>query len=132
MNIHVSANKLTLGLSVSLIGSHLTADQLNPVSPRVVTGPPKSSFLCDAKSKPALIIKSRLVLTVAHDDDLSWYIHNVYPEGTDVHSKLQQVCQQSKCSDRVLCRKGFTCLKTSSLTLFLFLKENIEQKQICL
>ena len=77
MNIHknipVSVTKLTLGIRVSFIDSHLTADKLFPVNPRAITGPPKMSLLLEAKSMPALIIKPRFIL-VTHTDDLGWYI----------------------------------------------------------
>ena len=72
-NIPVSVIKLTLGLRVGFISSHLTANKLFPVNPRVITGPPKMSLLLEAKSIPALIIKPRLIL-VTHMDDLGWYI----------------------------------------------------------
>ena len=68
-NIPVSDTKLTLGLRVGFISSHLTADKLFPVKPRAITGPPKMSLLLEAKSMPALIIKPRLIF-VAHTDDL--------------------------------------------------------------
>ena len=71
-NIPVSVTKLTLGLRVGLIGSHLTEDKLFPVNQRAMTGPPKMSILFEAESKSGLIIKPRLIL-VAHTDDLSWY-----------------------------------------------------------
>ena len=70
-NIPVSGTKLTLGLRVGFIGSHLTVDKLIRVNPRVITGPPKMSFLHKAKSTSALIIKPRLIL-FAHTDDLGW------------------------------------------------------------
>ena len=70
-NITVSGTKLTLGLRVGFIGSHLTVDKLFLVNPRAITGPLKMSLLLEAKSMPALIINSRLVL-VAHTDDLGW------------------------------------------------------------
>ena len=72
-NIPVSITKLTLGLLVGFIGSHLTADKLFPVNPRAIKGPPKMSLLLEAKSMPALIIKPRLIL-ISHTDDLGWYI----------------------------------------------------------
>ena len=72
-NIPVSVTKLMLGLRVSSISSHLTADKLFPVNPRTITGPPKMSLLLEAKSMLALIIKPRLIL-VTHSDDLGWYI----------------------------------------------------------
>ena len=70
-NIPVSGTELTLGLRVGFIGSHLTVDKLIPVNPRAITGPPKMSFLLEAESLPASIIKPRLIL-VAHTDDLGW------------------------------------------------------------
>ena len=77
MNIHksipVSVTKLTLSLRVGFISSHLTVDKLFRVNPRAIRGPPKISFLLEAKSMPALIIKPRLIL-VTYTDDLGWYI----------------------------------------------------------
>ena len=77
MNIHknspVSVTKLTLGLRVGFISSHLTVDKLFPANPRAITGPPKLSLLRETKSIPALIIKPRLIL-VTHTNDLRWYI----------------------------------------------------------
>ena len=72
-NIPVSVTKLTLGLWVSFISSHLTVDKLLTVNLREITGPPKMSLLLEVKSTPAFIIKPRLI-PVAHIDDLSWYI----------------------------------------------------------
>ena len=70
-NIPLSGTKLTLGLRVGFISSHLTVDKLLIVNPRAITGPPKMSLLLEAKSMPALIIKPRLILA-AHTDDLGW------------------------------------------------------------
>ena len=70
-NIPVSGTKLTLGLRVGFISSHLKVDKLFPVNPRAITGPPKMSLLFEAKSMLALIIKPSLIL-VAHTDDLGW------------------------------------------------------------
>ena len=70
-NIPVSGNKLTLGLRLDFISSHLTVDKHFPINPSAITGPPKMSLLLEAKSMPALIIKPRLSL-VAHTDDLGW------------------------------------------------------------
>ena len=75
LNVHkipVSVTKLTLSLRVCFISSHLTVDKLIPVNPRAITAPPKMSFLLEAKSMPALIIKLMLIL-VSHTDDLGWY-----------------------------------------------------------
>ena len=59
-NIPVSDTKLTLGLRVGFISSHLTADKLFPVNPRVIMCPPKTRLLLEAKSMPAMIIKPTL------------------------------------------------------------------------
>ena len=72
-NIPVSNTKLTLGFRVGFISSHLIVDKLCPANPRAITGPPKMSLLLEAKSMPALSIKSRFIL-VTHTDDLGWYI----------------------------------------------------------
>ena len=72
-NIPVSINKLTLGLRVGFISSHLIVDKLFPINQRAITGPPKMSLLIETKSMPALIIKPRFIL-VTHTDDLGWYI----------------------------------------------------------
>ena len=69
----VSITKQTLGLRVGFISSHLTGNKLFPVNPRAITGNPKMSLLLMAKSMPALIIKTRLIL-VTHTDDLAWNI----------------------------------------------------------
>ena len=63
-NFPVSGTKLTLGLRVGFISSHLTVNKLLPVNPRAITGPPKMSLLLEAKSMPALIIKPRLILVI--------------------------------------------------------------------
>ena len=77
MNIHknipVSVTKLTLGHRVGFISTYLTTDKLFQVNPSMITGPPKMSLLHEAKSMPALIIISRLIL-VTHSYDLGWYI----------------------------------------------------------
>ena len=72
-NILVSVTKMTLGLRVGFICSHLTADKLFPVNPTAITGPPEMSLRFEAKSMPALIIKPWIIL-VTHTDDLGWYI----------------------------------------------------------
>ena len=57
-NIPVSVTKLTLGLLVGFIRSHLTADKVSKVNPTAITGPQKMSLLLEAKAcMPALIIK---------------------------------------------------------------------------
>ena len=85
-NIPVSVTKLTLGLRVGFILSHLTANKLFPANPRVITGPPKMSLLLEAKSMPALIIKPRIIL-VMHTDDLAFYIMSNQQGQTDVHAR---------------------------------------------
>ena len=72
-NIPVSITKLTLGLRVGFISSHLTAEKLFPVNSRAITGPQEMSLLLEAKSMPALIIKPRFIL-ITHADDLGWCI----------------------------------------------------------
>ena len=74
-NIPVSVTKLTLGVRVSFISSHLTEDKLFPVNARAITGPPKMSLLLEAKSMSALIIKPWLIL-VTHTDDPGWHIRS--------------------------------------------------------
>ena len=69
-NIPVSNTKLTLGLQVGFISSHLIVDTLFPINQRAITGPLKMSVLLEAKGMPALIIKSRFIL-VTHTDDLA-------------------------------------------------------------
>ena len=71
-NITDSVTKLTLGLQVGFISSHLTVEKLFPVNPRAITGPPKMDLLLETKGTPALSINPRLIL-VAHTDDLIWY-----------------------------------------------------------
>ena len=70
-NSPVSVTKLTLGLRVGFISSHLATDKLFRVNPRAITGPPQMSLLLEAKSMLSLIFKPRLTL-VAHTDDLGW------------------------------------------------------------
>ena len=72
-NIPVSITKLTLGLQVGFISSHMIADKLFPVNPKAIMGPPKMSLLPEAKSTPALIIKPRFIF-VTQMDDLLWGI----------------------------------------------------------
>ena len=71
-NIPISITKLTLGLRVGFISSHLIADKLFPINPRAITGPLKMSLLLEANSMPALIIKPRFIL-VMRTNDLGWY-----------------------------------------------------------
>ena len=59
-NSPVSVTKLTLGLQVGFVSSHLTANKLFPVDPSA-TGPMKMSLLLEAKSMLAMIIKPSLI-----------------------------------------------------------------------
>ena len=63
-NIPISDTKLTLGLWVGFISSHVTVNNLFPVNLRAIIGPPKMSLLLEAKSMTALFIKPRLILVV--------------------------------------------------------------------
>ena len=99
-NIPDSVIKLSLGLPVSFISSHLTTDKLFSVNPRVITGPPKMCLLLETKNMPALIVRPRLILVV-YTDDISWYITSNQQEQMFVqHRKPQQDFQQSKCYSR--------------------------------
>ena len=68
-NISVSITKLTLGLQVGFISSHLIVDKLFPINLRAITGLLKMSLLLEAKIIPALIIKLRFIL-FTHTDAL--------------------------------------------------------------
>ena len=96
-NIFVSNTYLTLGLRVGFISSHLTADKLISVNPRVTTGPSKMNLLLEAKIMSALF-KPRLIL-VAYTDAL-FFGQNVQPAATNAHSKPLLDCQQTKCYAR--------------------------------
>ena len=85
-NIPVSVTKLTLSLRVGFIGSHLTADKLFPVNPRVITGPPKISLLLEAKSTPALIIKPYTTLNPALHTDPALPMNHALPKRPTLHS----------------------------------------------
>ena len=123
--ILVSLTKLTLGLRVGFISSHLTADKLFLVNSRAITGPPDMSLLLEAKSTPALIIKYSLWCNTGsaltswqswRPDNLafwqscmwrfwtnicpSWLDVMYQPAETDVRSKSQQDCQKAKCYAR--------------------------------
>ena len=58
---------------VGFISFHLTTDSLFPVNSRVITSPPKMSFLLEAISMLALIINPRLIL-VTHNCNSIWSI----------------------------------------------------------
>ena len=61
-NNPVSVTKLTLGLRVGFISSHLAESRLIPDNPKETTAPPKMSLLLEAKSTPPLIMKLRIIL----------------------------------------------------------------------
>ena len=123
-NVPVSITKLTLGLRVGFISSHLTADKLFPVNPRAITGLPKMSLLLEAKSMPALIIKPRFVL-VTHTDDLGWYIGTNQvgptsrPAGKDVRSKLNRIVRKPNVTP-----SQFLYCTTNSIPIDLMFQEN--------
>ena len=94
-NSPVSVTKLTLGLGVGFISSHLPANKLFPVNPREIAGKPKMSLLLEPKSMPALIIKPRLIL-VMHTDDLDCNITS-NQQGQMFVQNLKKYCQQAKC-----------------------------------
>ena len=98
-NSPVSVTKLTLGLGLGFISSHMSVDTVFLGKPRAITGPAKMSLLLEAKCMPELTIKPRLILAT-HMDELAWLAHNVQPAGTDVRSNPQQDCQQAKCYAR--------------------------------
>ena len=72
-NIDVSDTKLMLGLRVCFISSDLAANELFPIYPRAVKGPPKMSLLLEVESTSALIIEPRCILVI-YTDDLGGYI----------------------------------------------------------
>ena len=72
-DISVVITEQTLSLLVGFISLDLAADKLFPVDQRAITGAPKKRLLLEAQSRPALIIKQRLIL-VAHTDALNCYI----------------------------------------------------------
>ena len=65
-NIPVSITKLTLGLRVGFISSHLTADKLLPVNPRAITGPPKTSLLLLAQKHACIDHQTKVYPCYAH------------------------------------------------------------------
>ena len=72
-NIPVSDYKLTRGLRVGIINSHLASDKLFQTNLRALTGPPKMSLPLEVSSRHELIMKPRLIL-VEHSDVVCWYI----------------------------------------------------------
>ena len=98
-NIPVSVTKLTLGLRVGFIGSHLIADKLFPVNPTAIMGPPKMSVLFEPKkSMPALIIKQRFIL-VTNTDALGWYI-TTNKQGKMFIQNLNRIVRESNVTPR--------------------------------
>ena len=116
-NIPVSITKLTLGLRVGFIGSHLIADKLFSVNPRAITGPPKMSLLLEAKSMPALIIKPRFIL-VSHTDDLGWYITS-NQQGKTFVQNLNRIVRKPNVTPR-----QFPYCTTDSIPIDLLFQEN--------
>ena len=120
-SIPVSGTKLMLGLRVSFISSHSTADKLFPVNPSAITGPPKMSLLLEAKSMKALIIKPRLILVV-HMDDLGW---------NKTSHQLQQILIQNL--NRIVSRPNVTpgqilYCTTNCFPINMMFKENVPTK----
>ena len=116
-NIPVSVTKLTLSLQLGFISSHLTADKLFPVNPRAVTGPPKMRLLPEAKSIPALIIKSRLILA-SHKDDLGWYIKS-NQQGKMFVQNLNRIVRKPNVTSR-----QFPYCTTNSVPIEMMFQEN--------
>ena len=116
-NIPVSVTKLTLGLRVGFISSHLTEDELFPVNPRAITGPPKMSLLLEGKSMPALIIKPRLIL-VTYKDDLGWCITS-NQQGKMFIQNLNRIVRKTNVTPR-----QFPYCTTDSISIDLIFREN--------
>ena len=116
-NIPVSITKLTLGLLVGFISSHLIVDKLFPVNPRAITGPPKTSLLLESKSMPALIIKPRFFL-VTHTDDLGWYIPS-NQHGKMFVQNLNRIVRKPNVTQRL-----FPYCTTDSIPIGMMLQEN--------
>ena len=116
-NIPVSITKLTLGLRVGLISSHLTEDKLFPVNTRAITGPPKMSLLLEEKSMPVLIIKPRFIL-VTHLDDLGWHITS-NQQGQMFVQNLNRIVRKSNVTPR-----QFPYCTTDSFLIDLMFQEN--------
>ena len=116
-NIPVSITKLTLGLQVGFISSHLSADKLFTVNLRAITGPPKMSLLLEAKSMTALIIKPRFIL-VTHTDDLGWYITSDQ-QGKMLFQNLNRIIRKTN----VTARQSPYCT-TDSIPIDLMLQKN--------
>ena len=65
-NIPVSITKLTLGLQVGFISSHLIVDKLFIINPSAITGPPKMSLLLEAKKRACIDHQTKVCLCYAH------------------------------------------------------------------
>ena len=122
LNVHkkipVFIAKLTLGLRVGFINSHLIADKLFQVYQREITSPPEMSLLLEAKSMPALIIKSRFIL-VTYSDDLGWYITS-NQQGKMFVQNLNRIVRKSNVTPR-----QFSYCTTYSIPIDLMFQENL-------
>ena len=116
-NIPISITKLMVGLRVGFISSHLIADKLFNINPRVITGPPKMSLLLEAKSMIALIIKPRIIL-VPHTDDLGWYITS-NQQGKMFVQNLNRILRKPNVTSR-----QFLYCTTDSIPIDLMFQEN--------
>ena len=80
-------------------------------------GPPKMSLLLEAKSMPALIIKSRFIL-VMHTDDLGWYI-TFNQQGKMFVQNLNRIVRKLNVTPR-----QFPYCTTDSIPIDLIVQEN--------
>ena len=117
-NIPVSITKLTLGLRVGFISSHLIADNLFSINPRAITGPPKMSLLLEAKGMPALIVKPRFIFDIMHTDDLGWYITS-NQQGKMFVQNLNRIVRKS-----IVTPRQFPYCTTHSIPIDLMFEEN--------
>ena len=104
--------KLTLGLRVGFFSSHLIADKLFPINPKVITGPPKMSLLLEAKSVSALIIKPRFIL-------VGWYITSNQQVNMFVQN-LNRIVRKPNVTPR-----QFPYCTTDSIPIDLMFQENL-------
>ena len=116
-NIPVSITKLTLGLRVGFISSHLIADKLFQINPRAITDPPKMSLLLEAKSMAAFIIKPRFIL-VRYTDDLGWSITS-NQQGKMFVQNLNRIVKKPNVTPR-----QFQYSTTDSIPIDLIFQEN--------
>ena len=122
-NIHVSVTKLTLGLLLGFISSHLTVDKLFPVNPRAIMGPPKMSLLLEAKSMPTLIINPKLLL-VTYTNDLGWYITS-NQQGQMFIQNLNRIVSKPNVTPGQI-----PCCTTDSIPIDLMFQENFLLTQV--